>query len=194
MANQKVRLRGVKGKPLADKAGSAIPLSREQLQTAGRTILAEIRKEIRKDQAKVAVRQEGAPVPIPLGKSFVESFKYRLVGKSTIEIFSDWPSAEAHVTSAEDDSGKVVDSAPIPMKWLVRNKVRVAKMILTDGQVIFRMTPNPYAGDELWIHPGFRRYTFIERGVRKGREVFIEKLIPDLIRSLLETTDVVGDG
>lgn len=195
MANQRVRLRGVKGKPLAEKANSPIPLTRPQLQLAGRMILAEVKKEIAKDQAKaLAVRQEGSPVQLPLTKRFAESFKYRIVGESTIEITSSWPTAEAHTTHAGDvdSAGKPLDSAPIRMDWLVQSKVKIARMELTSGQVVFRMTPNPYAGDALWVHPGFKRYTFIERGVRKGREKFVEKMMPEMIKSILSTTDIMG--
>lgn len=185
---------GAYGKPLSKKAGSTLPLTRAQLDRAGEIILAEIRNEIKIDAAKAAgTRKPGEPVPIPLSPDFAKSFKVRVRGVSTIEITSDWPTAGAHTNPSSEVNVLNPDrsqSGPIEMKWLARPAVPYAKIVQRNGMVVVRTTPDPLQGDNYWMHPGFRKYTFLERGLRKGREKAAKELAKELLEQLLQTTNI----
>lgn len=161
---------------------------------AGEIILAEIRNEIKIDAAKAAgTRKPGAPVPIPLSPEFAKSFKVRVRGSSTIEITSDWPTAGAHTNAASKinpDNPRVNQTGPIEMKWLARPAVSYARIVQSNGVVVVRTTPDPLQGDTYWMHPGFRKYTFLERGLRKGKEKVAQELAKELIEQLIQTTNI----
>ena len=70
------------------------------------------------------------------------------------------------------------------MKWLVQPKVKYVPIVQHDGQVIIRTAP--LSTDKAWIHPGFVKYNFIERGVRKGREKVVKEMIDDFLALGLE--------
>ena len=55
------------------------------------------------------------------------------------------------------------------MTWLTQAAgIGVVPIQTPDGNTIMRWAPKTTA--EAWIHPGFKRYTFLDRGVKKGRE------------------------
>jgi hypothetical protein len=187
MPNSPVKLRGVYGKPLIKK-GQKIAMTPSMLNRAGEIILESVKAEIRKDMAKSASMRGGGhpkpygsrnPVPIPNSKRFVDSFTYVIRGKSTIEIVSDWPTAEAHVGQIKNRELEKLPqnkraTQPFKMWWLTRPKVNAIPIVTPNGEVIIRATPE--AGSA-WIHPGFRRYSFIERGVKKGKERFVSEVL-----------------
>jgi len=189
------RIRGVYGSPLSKLSGQKVKLSRDLLEKAAVIILDQIKREIAKDTLKaVALRPPGEPVPIPKTKKFADSFKFRIKGKSTIEITSDWPTSVAHTTPADEidlETKRPKPHAPIKMWWLTRPKVPFARIVRQDGEVIVRTTPLSGSGD-VWIHPGFRKYTFIERGLRKGRKKAMEAITPDIVAQLLASKDLFG--
>ena len=159
-AKAEVRLRGVYTGPLK------ITLDRPSLTQAGQIILKAVQKEIRKDAAKArAMTGKGKPVGIPDSERFVRSFSFRITGK-VIEIVSTWPTAEAHTQPGNDK--------PRKMTWLVQPKVKYVPIITGKGEVIVRTAP--MTTSQAWIHPGFARYNFIERGVRKGRQAVLDKM------------------
>jgi len=189
-----VTLKGVYGKPLAKQVGSSIPLTEAQLQRMGKIILKAIRREILRDMALVAgIRAPGAPVPLPMTNRFPDSFKVKVQG-SVIQITSNWPTARAHTTDAvkmDPDAGIPAEpSAPIPMIWLTRPSVPYAQIVQKDGEVVVRTTPDPSKGDKPWIHPGFKKYTFLDRGIRKGRKEAIEMILQESLADLLSKTDL----
>lgn len=193
MANQ-VKMKGVYGKPLAKAVGQTLSLSPNQMKLAGEIILDSIKKEINRDIALIlAVRPAGQPVSLPKTARFAESFKVIVTG-SLINITSDWPTAVAHTTDADqmdvESDTKPQPSAPIPMIWLTRPAVPYARIVRSDGEVIVRTTPDPRQGDKPWIHPGFKKYTFLERGIRKGRKLAIEELAASILENLLKTHDL----
>lgn len=167
------KTRGVYGTPIAKLAGVKVKLTRVQLQTSAEIILKAIKKEIKRDMALSAgIRPEGEPVRLPDTQRFVDSFKTRIRGQSTIEIYSDWPTASAHTTKLKPgfvENTRPDKSAPMEMTWLMKPKVPLARIVTQGGQVIVRTTPLSKNQDGPWIHPGFRKYTFLERGLRKGR-------------------------
>ena len=195
MAKSAVKLKGVYGKPLL-KPKTEIMMTSDLIKKAGEIILDSVKKEIRKDMSKAAGMRGGShptpygdrnPVPIPNDEKFVESFSYVISGKSTIEITSDWPTAEAHVGDISDRDVEFPDpnkrgSGRFRMWWLVQPRVTRVPIITPSGVVIIRMAPKN-SGDA-WIHPGFARYSFVERGIKKGKEKFKEYLatqIPSII-------------
>ena len=190
------RLRGVYGRPISKMAGASIDLTPDQISRTADILLEFIKKEIRRDMALSAgIRGKGEAVGLPQTRKFVDSFQVRVKGQSTIEIFSDWPTAEAHTTKLKPnfvDNMRPDRSAPINMTWLRRPEVPYARIELANGEVIVRTTPNPAQGDKYWVHPGFRKYTFIERGLRKGRIAAAEALAPELVAQALSQFDLFG--
>lgn len=182
-------LRSVYGGPLFKSVGGKINLTPGLLQKAGATILESVRRAIREDVAKsrAVARGRGKPVPLPDSQRFVESFQFRVKGKSTLEFYSDWPTAEAH-TKTPDERGlqaRGENDQPIrptqgfPMTWLVQPDVKKVPIITSDGVTLVRTAP--MTTQEAWIHPGFIKYTFLERGVRKGRVQFIEDYAQEIV-------------
>lgn len=166
------RLRGVYGGPWSRMAGD-IELDKKTLDRLGKAMLDAIKEEARKDFAKRSTTPH-TPEGIPDSKGFYDSFDFHIVGRSTIEITSSWPVVQQLV------EGK----GPYPMPWLTRQAgVKTVTMIASDGTVVVRATP--LTVNEAWIHPGFARHTFIQRGVRKGRQKMAEIIREELKKLLL---------
>ena len=182
MPKESATLRGVYGKPLLKRdAPNVTQMPLPMLKKAAEIILDSIKKEIMKDMAKTAgLRGRGKPVPLPDSRKFVDSFTYRVKGKSTIEITSDWPTASAHTATPGE---KEKQTKPYPMTWLTGPRVKTVPMVTQEGTVIFRSAP--LTTSDAWIHPGFLRYTFIERGVKKGRVRVMEEMAEDILRLFL---------
>ena len=182
--------RGIYTGPLSREMPVEITL--EHMHFIAEVIVKQVREEIRKDAQKArGFRKEGDPVPLPLSPKFAESFTYKIKGKKTIEIVSDWPTAADHTKTPQDRS----DVAPgYKMTWLTRDKIPYAKIVQSDGQVVVRTTPDVNAGDAYWVHPGFKRYSFLERGIRKGKIKAIELLLPDLVALWVSETGTLFGG
>ena len=191
-----VKLKGAYGKPLSKAAGAKLPMTSDMVDTCADIILKAVKREIRRDIAlQAGVRGKGDPVPIPNSRRFINSFKVRVKGSSTIEITSNWPTAQAHTTKLKAgfaDNMRPDRSAPIEMTWLRRPEVPYAKIVQADGQIVIRTTPDPNQGDKYWVHPGFRKYTFLERGLRKGKEEAIKAILEDLLVETLKEYDLFG--
>lgn len=184
-----VKLRGAYGKPIAKMVGESIHLTEAQIRTCAEIILDSIKKEIRRDIAlSAAIRGPNDPVVLPHTQRFPDSFTYRLKGKSTIEITSDWPTASAHVNKLRPgfvENQRPDTSAPIQMTWLMAPSVPLARIVQTDGQVLVRTTPLSRNQSGPWIHPGFKKYTFLERGLRKGRKLAAEAIVQEVLAEAL---------
>ena len=190
------RVRGIYNKPLAKAIGQKIPLTAKQLNLAGKIILECIKVEIKKDIAKASgMGGRGKPVPLPQTTGFADSFSVKVTG-TTIEITSTWPTAKAHTTEVRKknflNNTRPDATVPFEMTWLMRPKVPFARIVRQDGTVIVRTTPDASKGDKPWIHPGFLRYTFLERGIRKGREEAVRALAEEIVKELLSTHDLFG--
>ena len=184
--------KGKKQKPLRSAysgtiaKGTKIELTLDQVHKVGEIILEQIREEIKLDTRKAAGRRgEGEPVPLPKTKRFAESFKFQVSGKRTLEFTSDWPTARAHTLGRDQDldlEDKNKSNSPaFPMWWLVQPQVPWARIVRADNSVIVVATPNPAEGEALWVHPGFRRYSFLERGIRKGKQKALEALVLEVM-------------
>lgn len=156
-----------------------VPVTRELLHRLGDALVEAIVKEARKDLAKQGNRpvpRGKGPIGLPTSDSFFESFGHQIRGKSTIEITSTWPWVEAHIEGRN----------PRRMEWLTQERgVFKVPIVKQDGTVIVRTAP--LRTPDAWIHPGFARHTFLERGVRKGREAMAEII-------LAEVTDMLVNG
>ena len=170
------RVRAVLGGPLGKRFGTDIPLSRATMDAIGELLVESIVAEARRDLAVQGFvpTPEGQPVGIPTSDSFFESFGYRIRGRSTIEITCSWPWI-TDVIEGRD---------PYKMTWLTRQKGSgpVIPLVQRDGTVLLRAAPLTL--DKAWIHPGFARHTFIQRGVRKARERLGEVIKSDVIKVL----------
>jgi hypothetical protein len=195
LAKAVTKLKGVYGKPLL-KPKSEIKLTQDLIKKAGEIILEAVKQEIRKDMAKASGMGGGSyptpyanrePVPIPNDAKFVDSFSYKIKGNSTIDIISNWPTAEAHVGDINDrdvehPNPNKKGSGKFKMWWLVQPRVTSVPIITSTGEVIIRAAPMNLG--DAWVHPGFARYSFVERGIKKGKEKFKEYLaskIPEML-------------
>ena len=170
--------------------GNGIKLTREDVHFIGETVIKAIREEIKKDTAKaVGMRQKGSPVPLPKTSKFAESFSFRVRGKRTLEFTSTWPTAEAHtsVPKPGDPVGKAGPATkPYKMTWLTKPAVPYAKIVTQGVEVIVRSTPAAGGGSKLWIHPGFKRYGFLSRGIAKGKKAAYKELIRRKMPEILQ--------
>jgi hypothetical protein len=171
-------LRGVYGKPWSKMAGD-IPMTKELLNRLGEALVESVVKEAKIDLAKQGIPSRGKPAGIPnKDESFFDSFSYQIVGKSTIEILSSWPWIEQLTEGRK----------PFKMWWLTHGQRmgRAVPLVQRDGTVLFRMAP--LSLENAWIHPGFAKHTFVQRGVRKGREAMAQ-VMKEEIWAMLQSGD-----
>lgn len=194
------RIRGVLGGPLVRAVGNKVQLTPELLKRSASIILKSIKAEIKKDMAKARGLKGGHyptrykdrdPVPLPDSARFLRSWRWRISGQRTIEFTSSWPTAEAHTKTPSqrgiDDFSRDRPEVPkggFPMTWLVQPKVKYVPIITHTGQVIIRTAP--LTMDKAWIHPGFIKYNFIERGVRKGRMQVVQELHQEILELAMQ--------
>jgi hypothetical protein len=150
-----------------------VPITPQMLKRLGKALVDAVVAEAKKDLAKRGQVARGQPLGLPRDESFFDSFGFQVVGKSTVEITCSWPWIEQHVDGR----------TPYRMEWLTQEKgaYRVP-MVQSDGTVIVRMAP--LRTNQAWIHPGFARHTFLERGVEKGREKMAEVIAEEVIAML----------
>ena len=171
----KLRARGVYGKPWSRLVGEKLEITPEILGRLGQALVDAVVEEARKDFAKQGRRPtpRGKPEGLPASDSFFESFDWKIIGKSTVVVTSTWPWLE-QLKDGRD---------PYKMTWLTRPKgVYKVPFPQDDGTVLIRMAPLTLK--DAWIHPGFARHTFLERGVRKGRKRMAEIVGQELVREM----------
>lgn len=168
------RIRGVYGKPWSKM--SKVELNPQILRRVGEILVESVSEEARKAVVAQAGRTpEGQPMGLPNTPDFYNSFSYRISGPSSLEILSSWPWVERHVEGRD----------PFPMTWLTQAAGRtLIPLKQPDGSVIIRMAPK--TEEEAWIHPGVRKYSFLEVGVRKGREKAARVLAEEALRQILK--------
>lgn len=155
------------------KLAGNVKLDRKMLDRLGKALVDSVVLEAKKDFAKQG-RKPGQPEGIPDSKDFFSSFSYRIVGEKTVELVSDWPWAEQIIEGRD----------PYPMTWLTQQAgAGRVPLMQPDGTVMFRMAP--LSTKDAWIHPGFARHTFLERGIRKGRDAMAKIILEDLKNKVL---------
>lgn len=162
-------LRGAYGKPLGDKA--QIKVEKEDLIRFGELCCEHIEKEARK-----AARYSKS---LPKSEDFFKSFSYRIVGSSTVKILSNWPWMEIYQNLAKQSGEKDLafgKPRPFRMDWLTQQRgIKKVPMVTKTGDVIVRTAPLKVK--DAWIHPGIARHTFVNKGMMRAREAFIQELV-----------------
>jgi hypothetical protein len=173
-----MKIRRVRSQKLFKHEGEGILTPNSSLMKRfAKLILNSVLKEVRRDIA-ISRGLASKKALLPDSERFVRSFYYEINGKN-IEIISDWPTIDQHLEGR----------GSFPMWWLVQPKrivnkrranrntrVRKAKIMVGKSNTIVRSMPT---SDKMWIHPGFQKYNFLERGVRKGREQVIKLISSD---------------
>lgn len=99
---------------------------------------------------------------IPRSKAFMDSFSYEVNPSGDVIIRSSWPWVNRYLKMR----------GPVKMTWLTQSnpKLRGKKVIplkQRDGTIRFRTLP--LNTKKAWVHPAIGKYTFIQRGVEKGK-------------------------
>lgn len=151
-----------------------MPVTKDMLNRLGEAMVESVVKEARIDAAKRGIRQPGKPVGLPNDEDFFKSFSHQIKGKSTVAILSTWPLVKQY------SEGR----PPYEMTWITAQKLggRPVPIMQRDGTVVFRMAP--FRSGEYWIHPGFARHTFIERGIRKAKQAMAEIVVEEFMDML----------
>jgi len=188
------RLKGVYGKPWSKLVGEKVDLTPEVMNQVGVIILDSVKSEIIKAAAMArGVRGRGEPVPIPNTNEFKDSFEYSLRGARTIEISSDWPYAEVWEEGKDPYpmtwlTGRAAGAEPFPQRpGKVQSSKYAVPIVTATGKVIIRYAP--FTTQDAWIHPGFARYGFLQKGIKKGRLKAAEYIIKAAVIPLLEQSD-----
>lgn len=169
-----MKIRGVKGDVILRKVGpNTFAPTPAMMEKIAQIILDTVIVEAKRDMAKGA-GITGGKAGLPNSEEFLKSFYYVIDG-ADIEIISDWPTAEA-LTEGRP---------PFPMWWLTKEGGTKKASMRIGGNKVIRSTP--IRMNDAWIHPGFYKYTFLERGARKGREKAIKMLMenPRFFQDLL---------
>lgn len=179
---------------------SKIPISREVLEDLAKCLIETIIEEGLKDFAK-----RGWSVRDPKGgPDFAESWSFRIVGKSTIDIKSSWYGMP-ELTSGDIPSRKMTwmtqeykeehperfNLTPGERRRGMKKSGKVSKgerlplivpLKQKGGGVILRFAP--FETQDAWIHPGIAKFTFVQRAIRKGRKRCVSRLVEEIVRHL----------
>ena len=170
------RVRSVYGKVwVAHDQKKLVP--KKTLEDIAKVILDSIIMEGKKDLAKQGnhATPPGKPEGLPVTERCWKSFSYQIKRDSVIEILSSWPVIDQLLEGR----------ARFDMDWLTQSAgVRRVPMKGPRGSVLWRSPPG--FGQDNWTHPGFRKHTFVERGIRKARAKTKEMLEKQVIESLVK--------
>jgi len=170
-----IRIKRTAGKTWAS-AQSEDFVTPDFLEEVGKLLLESIIFEAGKDFAKQGNRptDRGMPEGIPGSVRFFDSFHYKTdPSKGRVEIYSTWPWIE-QITEGR---------RPYPMDWLTQQAgVSRVPMKGPDGTVLIRSTPSSAEG--AWIHPGFKKHTFVRRGYEKARRKMVKLLEKQVVKVL----------
>jgi hypothetical protein len=155
------------GKPWAKLTGRDFA-DRAFLDRVGAVLLREVIREAKLEAASESKRPIGipseeagmntTPAGIPKDPKFYESFNYRIVGQSTLEIYSTWPWIDLVIKGKEPYSLAPKSGT---------NEAKVVPFSDPSGKVIFRTRPG--GTQDAWIHPGFAPHSFMQRAFKKAR-------------------------
>jgi len=187
-----VKQRRVYGKPLSRLSGTNLEISPEILLEAGKLILENVKARGEKEIAsKMTYGGRGKPGVIRNTREFLDSMKVRIRGQKTIEIYTDHasisPEGQENPMSLGD---KHFDGMkPFRLSRLTQKHGGKAIPIITsEGITIFRMVP--LNSSEAWIHPGFLKYSFLEMGVREGRQKVTEFIYQKVVLPTILSSDI----
>jgi hypothetical protein len=157
-----------------------------QLRALGGSVNEEVTQIIAKSvilylkaEAAAAVAK-GAPTFLQSGK-FRSALGYKIEKdyrgmyyfRITLKYNKKWEFLNAYLNA----SGR-----PYKMRWLTRSERKEnTKIPIKDkktGELVFRSVP--LTTNKAWVHPGIKKFTWIDRGVRKG----INRAMPEVMRYL----------
>lgn len=171
--------------------------TRKGLEILGKSLVKHIGIEASKDFAKRGWSEWNWDRT----RKISESFAFEVVGTRTIKVTCDYPAIE-----------RLLEGVPKhPMTWLVQppgvkeadeneperpqkvvsasagtKKNKDALLIVPfkrGGVVEFRTAPFDTA--DAWIHPGIAKFTFLRRGLEKGKKEAISELGKEAVRNFL---------
>ena len=197
----KGKTRRVYGKPMSKYAGegSEFSIPKEILEEIAKVMLDSVKREANIEIAKHVnkpTRDGGGDTPAYIRdtKAFLAMLKSRVSGKSSVEVYGSEGKRKKQVGTrvftvhpyhsrfVSDDPN---DHKPFPMDSLKSKVGKTIPLVELDGEVVFRVVlPN-----SKWVHPGFLKYTFLERGVEKGREKAISIIREKVVVPLIATSD-----
>lgn len=152
------KVKGIYGKPWSKLAN--IKITKAVLHKIGEVLVEEIVKAAR-DEASRAVGLGFQT--LPKSEKFYQSFGYRVVGASTVEVTTTWPWIQPLLEGSE----------PFKMDWLTQARgVKVVPLEDEFGRVVFRTAPLNLS--DAWIHPGIAKHKFLSKGIENGRKRSIE--------------------
>ncbi|NDB58736.1 hypothetical protein EB001_09840 [bacterium] len=104
---------------------------------------------------------------VPREEAFFKSFYYE-VGNGDIIIYSKWEWITKYLR----------DRDPEKMDWLTKqgnSTLSVIPLKDSKGQMIFRSVP--LMKTDAWVHPAIKKWTWIQKGVARGTNIAINKII-----------------
>lgn len=136
------------------------------------------------EAGKDFAKQGNSPTPrgeaegIPRSLRFFDSFGHKIVKGTQVEIFCTWPWIEQIVQGRP----------PYPMTWLT-HQAGISKWGIrqSDQKVLIKTTP--LGSQDAWIHPGFRKHTFVRRGYDRARRQ-MKSLLNERVAKVLSNTPV----
>ena len=168
------------------RALSSKGYSLPQLRSLGGSVNEEVTEIIAKSvmlylkaEAAAAVAK-GAPSFLQSGK-FRSALGYKIEKDSrglfyfriTLKYNSRWKFINAYLNASQVPS-------PYKMRWLTRSQRKEnLKIPIKDkktGELVFRSIP--LTTDKAWVHPGIKRFNWIDRGVKKG----INRAMPEVMK------------
>ena len=170
---------GVYSGAITKKLGTALinkiedpKVKKKLLREMGRSLVAHIVYEGRKDLARAGKSARGKPVADGggLGESFFRTVKYRIKGDSTLEVYSDWEWLETLIKGMPKSKMSSLVASRNPRLWKNGKNGKVRKTLPIKngrGGVVFRVAPLNL--ENAWVHPGISKHTFWDRGVKKWR-------------------------
>ena len=197
----KGKTRRVYGKPMSKYAGNGagFDIPNEVMEEIAKVMLDFVKREANIEIAKHVnkpTRDGGGDVPAYIRdtKAFLAMLKARVSGKSSIEIYVSEGKRKkkvgdrvftVHPYHSRFLSDDPKDHKPFPMDSLKSKVGKTVPLVELDGKVVFRVVlPN-----SKWVHPGFLKYNFLERGIEKGREKAIDIIREKVVVPLIVTSD-----
>ena len=153
-------------------------LTPEFMNKLGRLLVRSIITEAKKDLA----RQGNKPTPpgekegIPNTERFFDSFSYSITVDNKIKVISSWPWINQIVEGRQSFS----------MDWLTKNN-GVKNVPMRSGNQRTTVIVGTPTGDNVWVHPGFRKHTFIQRGYETALRGFKKELKGQVLKTLRKT-------
>jgi len=151
----------------------------EFLNKIGEMLVEAIVFEAGKDFAKQGNKPTppGEPEGLPRSVGFFDSFTHKVVPRGgRVEIYSSWPWIDQLLEGRE----------AYPMEWLTQQAgVSRVPMKGPGGTVLIRTTPA--SPQDSWIHPGFKKHTFVRRAYEKSRRKMKAMIDQQIMKTLKET-------